>query len=214
VALLKFVALWVAVSLLLALALGRALRDLGGRALADEVEAYLRRMARPRATARRSGAVTSIITAGVLTLAAGAAAGRHLPPPSFVFGDTSDSESTTRTTVAPAGDGSSSSTGSWVFGAPSTTTSLAFLDDQGASTPTTQAEAEAEAGQPGRKVTERKEHATPNGQPERTDEAVEESTEVTTTTTIPTTTTTEGTPSGTTTTTEPPPPPEEPTGGN
>ena len=211
-ALLKFVALWVAVSLLLALALGRALREMGGRALADEVEAYLRRMARPRTSARRSGAVTSIITVGVLTLAAGAAAGRHLPPPSFVFGDAASHGSPTRTTEAPIG-ATSGATPAKTSGASTPTTTTG--DDAAAldvAEPTTTVPGDEH---PKAKTKARDEDGSPVVEDADPGASTEEATDVTTTTSTSTTSTTLGTPSGTTTsTTEPPPPPEDPAAGN
>jgi hypothetical protein len=214
VALLKFVALWVAVSLLLALALGRALRELGGRALADEVEAYLRRIARPRVRARRSSALTSIITVGMLTLAAGAAAGRHLPPPSIVFGDGANPSSSTRTTTAPADEQRSSAAASEAAQDGTTTTTTVETLGSNDATSTTVPESDRPAGA----TKERSETATPNGRAEREDHTADDEVAATTTTSTSTTTTstTLGTPSGTTTTTttEPPPPTEDPGPGN
>lgn len=80
-ALLVIIGLWVAVSLPLALVVGRAFREAGGRAFADEVELYLRRITRtPR---RRSTVLGNATTAAMLAVALLlAAAGSRLPMPS------------------------------------------------------------------------------------------------------------------------------------
>jgi hypothetical protein len=216
-ALLVVVALWVAVSLPLALLIGRGLRALGGRALADEVELYLRRMATPRT---RRWTIGNVATVLVLAFVLAAAAGQRLPTPprvldpegvaSFLYGSpgrtptppsaaarlrqpsttaTATTEATTAvTTDAAAGTTTSSTTVDGVAGK-KTTRALA--------TPTT---VPVDRSEPGEEQID-------------TTTSTSSTTSTSTSTSTSTTVVTDPTTTTTTTTTEPEPP-EEPTGGN